>query len=65
MQGIANYMELPVMLKADFSHVAVLQADLERRSKAINWAATGLEKALTNNLCTEEEAQTEMQRYLS
>ena len=58
-------MGLDVTLKADFSHIAVLQADLERRSKSINWAATGLAKALEKGLIELEEGKEEMKKYLS
>lgn len=65
LQGIANWMELDVQLKADFSHVAALQLDKERASKSINFAATGLAKAIEARLIDEADAQEEFKKYLS
>jgi hypothetical protein len=65
LQGIANWMNVDYTLKSDFSHVAVLQADLERRAKSINWASTGLSKAVESGLVTQEEASEEFKKYIS
>ena len=65
LQGLRDWMGLSEHLVADFSHIAVLQADLERRAKSINWAATGLSKAVETNLTTEKEAAEEFKKYMS
>lgn len=65
LQGLANWMGLDVRLVADFSHVAVLQADLQKRATALNQAATGLSKALTAGIVHPEEAAEEMKKYMS
>ena len=65
LQGLGNWMGLTVTLKSDFSHIAALQQDKERMSRAINWAATGLSKAVETQLITIQEGQEEMKKYLS
>jgi phage portal protein BeeE len=65
LQGIANWMRLPFKLKADYNHVAALQIDKERASKAVNWAATGLGRAVEAGLITPEDAQEEFKKFLS
>ena len=64
LQGLANWMGLDVELKADFSHVAALQADLEKRSKSLNWATTSVVKLLEANILSKEEARKEIDKYL-
>ena len=54
-----------VILKADFSHVAALQDDIERRSRAINLAASGLSKAVESQFITTEDATEEFKKFLS
>lgn len=65
LQGLANWMGLDVQLKSDWSHIAVLQIDKERASKSINWAATGLAKAVESGIMSEQDAQDEFKKYLS
>lgn len=65
LQGLSNWMQLDYTFKSDFSHIAVLQEDRERTSKSINWAATGLSKAVQSNLISEADAQDEFKKYLS
>jgi HK97 family phage portal protein len=65
LQGLSNWMGITETLKADFSHIAVLQADLERRAKSLNWAATGLSKALETGITTTQEATEEFKKYMS
>lgn len=64
LQGIANWMQLDYMLKGDFSHIAALQEDRERASKSLNWAATGLAKAVEKEFITTEDATEEFKKYL-
>ena len=65
LQGIGNFLQLDnVFLKADFSHIAALQADLEKRSRTLNWAATGLSKAKDSGFIDEVDATEEFKKYL-
>ncbi len=64
LQGLANWMELEFELKSDFSHIAVLQLDKERGSKAINWAAQGLSKAKEAELIDNDEAVEAFKKFL-
>lgn len=64
LQGMGNWMELDVTLKSDFSHIAVLQADLERRSRALNQASSGLSKAVQSGILEQSLAEEEMKKYL-
>lgn len=64
LQGLANWMELDFELKADFSHIAVLQLDKERASKSINWAAQGLVKAKDGGLIDETDAKETFTKFL-
>ena len=65
LQGISNWMEVDFHFKSDFSHIAVLQMDKERASKSVNWAATGLAKAVESGLIEQAEASEEFKKYLS
>ena len=65
LQGFSNWMGLDFELKSDFSHIAVLQMDKERASKSVNWAATGLAKAVESGLILQDEASEEFKKYLS
>lgn len=65
LQGIANWMQLDVHLKADYSHISVLQMNKEQASKAMNWAAVGLAKAIEAGFMTVQEAEEEFKKYLS
>ena len=65
LQGLGNWMGITETLVADFSHIAVLQADLERRAKSLNWAATGLSKAVETGITTTDEATEEFKKYMS
>jgi HK97 family phage portal protein len=64
LQGLANWMEVDYTLEADFSHIAVLQQDLERRSRSLNMAATGLSKAVQGGIVEQAEAAEEFKKYL-
>ncbi len=65
LQGFTNFFQLEgVFLKADFSHVAALQSDLEKRSKSMDRAATGLSKALESGFVQLPEAEEEFKKYL-
>lgn len=64
LQGLANWMELDVQLKSNWSHIAVLQLDKERASKSLNWAATGLSKAKESGLIEENEAKETFKKFL-
>ena len=64
LQGIGNWMGLDFTLKSDFSHIAVLQADLELRSKALNWASTGLDKGIQGGFIELPDAQEEIKKYM-
>ena len=65
LQGFVDWMGLNYNLVADFSHVAILQADLESRSRSLNLAATGLSKAVESGIVDENDAKEEFKRYLS
>ena len=65
LQGLGNFLQVDAILKADYSHVAALQQDLERRSKAINWAATGLGKAVQGGFLDSADAKEEFKKYLT
>ena len=66
LQEFANFFGLDnITLRSDWSHVPVLQDDIERRSKSVNWAATGLAKAVDANLIEETDAQEEFKKFLS
>jgi len=65
LQGLSNFMGLDnINFVSDFSHIAALQADKERGSRALNMAATGLAKALGVGIIETEEAKTEFNKYL-
>lgn len=64
LQGISNWMEADFRFKSNFSHIAVLQMDKERASKSVNWAATGLSKAVESGLIEQAEASEEFKKYL-
>lgn len=64
LQGLSNWMGIDYELQADFSHVSILQADIERRSRSLNLIATGLAKAIEAGIMTVQEAQEEMKKYL-
>jgi len=65
LQGISNWMGVDFKFKSDFSHIAVLQMDKERASKSVNWAATGLAKAVESGLIEQAEASEEFKKFLS
>lgn len=63
--GLGNFMGLKgITFESDYSHVPALQADLEKRSKSLNWAATGIVKALEGKFISQEEATEEFKKYL-
>ena len=64
LQGIANWMGLEYTLKSDWSHISALKTDRESSSKALNWAATGLEKAVNTGLISVQDATDEFKKYL-
>lgn len=65
LQGIANWMQLDYELRSDWGHISALQADKELSSKAINWAANGLAKAVAAGIISAADAQEEFKKYLS
>lgn len=65
LQGLTNFLQLEnVFFKADFSHIPVLQANLTLRSKAMQLASLGLEKALTAGIISEADATEQFKKYL-
>ena len=65
LQGFSNFMGLEnITFVSDFSHVPELQADLEKRSKAMNWASMSLAKAIESGFLTSEDATEEFKKYL-
>ncbi|MBT8490310.1 MAG: phage portal protein [Deltaproteobacteria bacterium] len=64
LSGYANWAGLSYRLKADYSHISVLQMDKERASKSLNYAATGLAKAKESGLIDENEAKETFKKFL-
>lgn len=65
LQGLGNFLQLDnITFEADFSHIAALQENIELRSKAMNWAATGLSKAKESMLIDEATAREQFEKYL-
>ena len=63
--GLSDFMGLKnITFESDFSHVPALQADLEKRSKTLNWAATGLFKAIEGQFLSTDDAKKEFEKYL-
>ncbi len=62
--GLTNFLGLDMILKADFSHIAVLQANLTLRSKAMQSASKGLSDAVESNLIEIGAAQEQFKKYL-
>ncbi len=62
--GMSNFLQLDVILKADFSHIPVLQANLTLRSKAMQLASLGLGKALEAGIIEQADATEQFKKYL-
>ncbi len=51
-----------IELYPDYSHVSVLQEDLERKAKMWNWTVTALSKALADGAMTSEEYRINLEK---
>ncbi len=64
LQGLADFFKLDVILKSDFSHIPVLQADLAMRSTAMQRSSMGLAKALEGGFIQLPDAEEQFKKYL-
>lgn len=64
LEGLSEGLKLDFLLQSDFSHISILQEDLNARSQALNYASTALSKAVQAGIISPADAEEQLKKYL-